>query len=261
MEINWFTVIAQIINFLILVWLLKRFLYKPVLDAIDEREKKIASQLADAATKKTESEKEQNIFRKKNEVFDNERLAEMNKAREEVNSEKQRLFEEVRKESTELRSKYEDSLKQQEREMTDTLKRRTKDEVFAIAQKTLADLANANLEEQAIKVFIKKIGELNDGDKEKLKNAFDNDKKITIKSAFELSATSKQELEKTIEKITGQQNNFKYLLEPELVSGIEIETENYQLSWNIESYLDSLKKNSTTKENENATLEFRQNNR
>lgn len=259
MEINWFTVIAQIINFLILVWLLKRFLYQPVLNAIDQREKKIASQLADAATKKVEAENEQNMFRQKNEVFDKERVAKMNEAREEVNSEKQRLFEEVRKESTALRSKYEDSLKQQEQEISDSLKRRTKDEVFAIAQKTLADLANANLEEQAIKVFIKKIQELNDDDNEKLKNAFDNDKAITIKSAFELSANPKQELENAIEKITGHQNTFEYLSEPELVSGIEINTENYQLAWNIESYLDSLKKNSIT--NENATLEFRQNNR
>ena len=52
MLINWFTVIAQAINFLILVWLLKRFLYKPILKAIDEREKRIATQLADAEDKK-----------------------------------------------------------------------------------------------------------------------------------------------------------------------------------------------------------------
>jgi len=51
MEINWFTVIAQIVNFLILVWLLKRFLYKPVLKAIAEREQKIASRLDAAAFK------------------------------------------------------------------------------------------------------------------------------------------------------------------------------------------------------------------
>ena len=38
MRINRFTVFAQAINFLILVWLLKRFLYKPILHAIDERE-------------------------------------------------------------------------------------------------------------------------------------------------------------------------------------------------------------------------------
>ena len=43
MPIDWFTVVAQAINFLILVWLLKRFLYKPILHAIDEREKGIAA--------------------------------------------------------------------------------------------------------------------------------------------------------------------------------------------------------------------------
>jgi F-type H+-transporting ATPase subunit b len=43
MLIDWFTVGAQALNFLILVWLLKRFLYKPILDAIDAREKRIAA--------------------------------------------------------------------------------------------------------------------------------------------------------------------------------------------------------------------------
>jgi hypothetical protein len=42
MLIDWFTVGAQIVNFLILVWLLKHFLYKPILNAIDAREKRIA---------------------------------------------------------------------------------------------------------------------------------------------------------------------------------------------------------------------------
>ncbi len=46
MLIDWFTVVAQAINFLILVWLLQRFLFKPILGAIDEREKGIAAQLA-----------------------------------------------------------------------------------------------------------------------------------------------------------------------------------------------------------------------
>ena len=58
MEINWFTVIAQIVNFLILVWLLKRFLYKPVLKAIDDREQKVAAKLKDAEIKNAEAEKD-----------------------------------------------------------------------------------------------------------------------------------------------------------------------------------------------------------
>ena len=52
MLIDWFTVGAQLLNFLILVWLLKRFLYKPILGAIDIRERRIAAELADAAAKR-----------------------------------------------------------------------------------------------------------------------------------------------------------------------------------------------------------------
>ena len=55
MLIDWFTVGAQALNFLILVWLMKRFLYKPVLHAIDEREKRIAAELADAAAQKADA--------------------------------------------------------------------------------------------------------------------------------------------------------------------------------------------------------------
>ena len=52
MLIDWFTIGAQALNFLILVWLLKHFLYQPILNAIDEREKRIAKELADAVAKR-----------------------------------------------------------------------------------------------------------------------------------------------------------------------------------------------------------------
>ena len=57
MLIDWFTVGAQALNFIILVWLLKRFLYKPILNAVDAREKRIAAELADADAKKAEAQK------------------------------------------------------------------------------------------------------------------------------------------------------------------------------------------------------------
>ena len=247
MEINWFTVIAQIVNFLILVWLLKRFLYKPVLDAIDARDKKISSQLDDAATLKAEAKKEQAVFRQKNEDFDKEHATKIMEAREAVDLEKQRLFEEVRTESTIMRTKYDALFKQQEQELTEALKKKTKAAVFAIADKTLADLANANLEEQVILVCINRIQNLDAINLEKLKDALNtNQKPITIKSAFKVSTISKNQLEKAIDKINEQQNDFQYVIEPELVGGIEIDADSYQLSWNIDAYLDALKKDSPT---------------
>ena len=111
MLINWFTVFAQAINFLILVWLLKRFLYKPILHAIDEREKGIAAQLADAEAKKAEAQKERDDFQHKNEVFDKERAALLKKATDEANAERQRLLDEARKDADALRTKRQEALK------------------------------------------------------------------------------------------------------------------------------------------------------
>src|SRR5690554_5968963 len=250
MEIDWFTVIAQIVNFLILVWLLKRFLYKPVLNAIDEREKKIASQLEDAETKKAEAKKEHNLFRQKNEDFERERTAKMEEVYERANSEKQRLFQEAREESSALRSKLEDSLKQQKQDLENSFKRKAKEEVFAIASKTLSDLANADLEEQVIKVFINKIKNLSKEEETRLAEALkDSNTPILIKSVFELTQKSKQELEKAIQAIARNKSEFQYLLVPDLVSGIVLEAASFQLEWNIESYLEALQKESFTKKN------------
>ena len=97
MLIDWFTVGAQALNFLILVWLLKRFLYKPILAAIDAREKRVAAELADADKKKAEAKAERDALQTKSEAFDRERAALLTKATDEAKAERQRLFDEARK--------------------------------------------------------------------------------------------------------------------------------------------------------------------
>jgi len=71
MLLDWFTIGAQALNFLILVWLLKHFLYQPILHAIDAREKLIAKELADADAKKSEAQKERDAFQKKRNLTSN----------------------------------------------------------------------------------------------------------------------------------------------------------------------------------------------
>ena len=148
MPINWFTVAAQAINFLILVWLLKRFLYKPILHAIDEREKGIAAQLAEAEAKKAESQKERDDFQHKNEAFDQERAALLKKATDEAKAERQRLLDEARKDADALRAKRQEALRNEQQNLSQEITRWTQKEVFAISRKTLVDLAATSLEER-----------------------------------------------------------------------------------------------------------------
>ena len=162
MLIDWFTVAAQAVNFLILVWLLKRFLYKPILDAIDAREKRIAAELEAADAIRAEASREREEFQEKNETFDQQRQAMLTKAADEANSERQRLIADAKKVAETLRANCEDALQREHVALNEEVTRRTQAEVFAIARKALTDLANLNLEEQMTDVFTRRLQALDD---------------------------------------------------------------------------------------------------
>jgi F-type H+-transporting ATPase subunit b len=242
MKINWFTVIAQIVNFLVLVWLLKRFLYKPILKGIADREKLIASQLKDAELKKAEANKERDDFQKKNLDFEQQLAAKMNMAIEEVKTERQKLLEEARTESNLLRSNLGKALRDDEQNMSQEIARKTQEEVFAIARKTLVDLSSLSLEEQTINIFISRVAGLRDEQRKEFIAAFGTQAlPFLIRSAFELPPVQRSEIEKAVKEVIATKVGFQYETSPELVSGIEMNANGYKLSWNISDYLDSLK--------------------
>src|SRR5471032_1139093 len=121
MLIDWFTVGAQALNFLILVWLMRRFLYRPILNAIDAREKKIAAELADAAAKKLEAQKDRDEFQKKNMDFDQQRAALLAKATDDAKAEGRRLLDEARKAADALGAKRQEALNTEAKTLSEAI--------------------------------------------------------------------------------------------------------------------------------------------
>jgi len=258
MQIDWFTVIAQIINFLVLVWLLKRFLYKPILNAIEERENKIASQLEDAESKKEEAEKEQDEFREKNEAFEHKKKELMKKAVEESEEKRQKLLEEARHEANEFRSQLKKSSEEVQKNLSQEIEQKVQQEVFSITRKTLSDLASMDLEEQTVRVFIRRLNELKEDEKKQFLEAFKSKSDpILVRSAFDLPTKQKTEIQNAIAEILGAETQFQYKTVPELVSGIELTANGFKLAWSISEYLNSLKKriSETIKEKSKTELE------
>jgi F-type H+-transporting ATPase subunit b len=241
MKIDWFTVIAQAINFLILVWLLKRYLYKPILNAIDQREQKIKSQLEEAAANKAEAQKAQDQYKQKNEEFDEQKSIMMNQAIAEVDDEREKLLEQARKDADTKRSALEKSLKDLQKETIQEIGKRIQSEVLSIARKTLDDLASASLEDQIANTFIKRIGELKDAEKERFISSFKSaSTPLIIRSAFGLSTESQAKIQKAINDALKTTAQFQFDEKPELIGGIELVTNGYKLSWSISEYLTSL---------------------
>ncbi len=244
MKINWFTVIAQVINFLVLVWLLKRFLYKPILNAIDEREKKIAGQLKDADDKKGAAIKEQADFNKKNADFDQQKKALMDKAIAYTNAQRDKLLQDAKDEANALRSNLEKAAKENQQNEESANEDKTQKQVFAITKKLLKEMASSSLEDQSVNTFNKRLSSLNDDEKKKFKDAFkSNTNTILVRSAFDLSAPQQVSITNIVNEMLATKSLLQFKTAPELINGIELTTNGYKMAWSFSDYLHSLQNN------------------
>lgn len=243
MLIDWFTVFAQALNFLILVVLLKRFLYKPILLAIDAREKRIAEQLADANTKKAEAQAERDEFLVKNEEFDKQRAALLSKATDEANVEHQRLLDEARKAIEDMLTKRQETLMADARNLNQAISLRAQQEVFAITRKALADLATTSLEERLGEVFTRRLREIDGKTKENLAGVIKSSSEPAIvRSAFDLPEAQRATIQNTLNETFSTEVKIRFETKPDLISGIEFIANGQKVAWSISDYLDSLKK-------------------
>jgi len=241
MSIDGFTLIAQVINFLVLVWLMKRFLFKPILRAIDAREKRIALALANAEEKEAEALQEKIKYKHKNEQFDQQRIQLLGKATDEANAERQRLLVEARQASDEFSAKRQEAWRREQQSMTDEIIRRTRDEVFAISRKTLTDLANMSLEERMVDVFRCHLENLSDEAKAGLAKTLQaSSTSVLVRSTFPLPPAQQGAIQKTLIETFSAQFNVSFETEPELISGIELSTDGHKFTWSIQKYLSSL---------------------
>jgi F-type H+-transporting ATPase subunit b len=243
MLIDWFTVIAQVINFLILVWLLKRFLYKPILNAIDAREKRIAEKISDANAKENEAQLQREEYEQKNKQFDQQRNTKMNEVLEAAKIERAQLLDLARKESEDLRGRLEQALRNEQQSLNEELSRSAREEVFAIARKTLSDLAGTSLEQRMTEIFLDRLRELNTEQLTELKSAFKKSSDtLLVRTAFKLSAQQRTNIETTIGEIFGKQKPLEFIVVTDLVSGIELSSGGRKIAWSIADYLGSLAK-------------------
>jgi F-type H+-transporting ATPase subunit b len=243
MLIDWFTVGAQVVNFLILVWLLKRFLYRPILDAIDAREKRIARELADADAKKAEAKMERDEFQRKNAEFEQQRNALMNKAEEEAKTERLHLLDEARQAADALSAKRQESLRIDAHNLNQDITRRTRQEVFAITRKALTDLATTSLEERLADVFARRLLEMD----EPTKKSFGKSLKAAtqpalVRSAFDLPEAQRAAIQQTLNQTFSTEINIRFETAPELISGIELISNGQKVAWSIADYLASLER-------------------
>ena len=247
MLIDWFTVGAQAVNFIILVWLLKRFLYKPILDAIDAREKRIATESAAAGAREAEARKSRDDFDEKNRQFDQDRGALMAKAALEIKAEHERLLDDARKAANDLLSAQRAAARSDSTALMGQMMRLAAAEVFDVARRALRDLASMTLEERLGEIFTRRLREMRPDAKQLLGVALRAPHAAAIvRSRFSLAAPEKASIQNALNETFCADIRLTFETAPDGICGIELTAGGQKLSWTIAGYLGALEEKAQT---------------
>ena len=243
MSIDWFTFSAQIINFVLLVWLLKRFLYRPILDAIEAREQRISEELKNAAELQADAQRERERYRLKLEEFEQQREQRLAGVREEARGEHQRLLAEVRDKVDALGRKRMQALNDKVDNLSELLGERLQREVFAISDKILSELASQSLQDRMVEKFGSRLRSLDAAAAAALRQVVEADgKTLLLRSAFELSEPQLAAIRSALEDICAGAIDLRVETEAALLAGIELLANGHKIAWSVSDYLAALEK-------------------
>lgn len=241
MRIDWFTFAAQIFNFVLLVYLLKRFLYGPVIEAVDRRESRIQEQLEEARSKEERVEEERRDLEVRREELESRRDGMLEEAREEAEAEKRELQAQVRDEVEKSREEWREALRRQEDSFLEELRRRIGSETCTLVRRVVAELADAELEERVIRVFLSRLRETDEGDRRAFLDALeDSGGEIRMRSAFGISEEHRATVREAVGEWTRSDPDIRFDEDPDLALGIEMRAGDRKVAWSVGSYLEAL---------------------
>jgi len=239
--IDWFTVGIQIVNFLILVALLKHFLYGPVLKAMAAREAKIAAQLDAAEAEKQRARAEAESYRKKNADWEAEQLAMRAQAKDAAKIERSALIEQAHQEVTLLQAKWREAIELQKAAFLRDLRTRVIRQVYDTARRVLKDLANADLEHQITAVFIDRLQKMAPKKWREIGAALqDGENSLFIESSFEMPDEAREKIAGLLQKRFSQKIVPVYKIEADTVCGIVLKAPGHKVAWHLDDYLETL---------------------
>ena len=242
MLIDPFVVIAQIINFLILVALLKRFLYKPITQAMEARSQRIERQLATAAAKEKDAEAEKKLYLQKQQELEAQKQEWLEQTKQEVEREKEKLTRQVQAEVDRIRSEWYKAFERDRQKFIRELRDRLSQQIALTARKALADLAGANLESQIIDTFIDRLYNIDERQTKTISTApIPNPRHvILVRSSFTIPNEQRDRLIAAIREKIANNAEVEFETVEDFICGIELRDRGYKISWNLEHYLTEL---------------------
>ncbi|MFZ6030145.1 MAG: F0F1 ATP synthase subunit B [Chloroflexota bacterium] len=245
MQIDWFTVAAQIVNFIILLYLLKRFLYGPIIEAMDRREQKIADRLQQAETQRQEAEAQAKRYRQQQQELEDQRQEKLAAMQEEISKRRKALLNEAEQEIRQKKENWQEMLRREQEAFVREFRQRIGYEAGQIARRALEDLAGVTVEARMAEQFVDRLAQLGPGEKDDISQALqDAGGALTVRSAFDLPEDARRGIGEAVRTHVldggGVALHPRFETAPHLISGVEMRVHGRQIAWTVDDYLSDL---------------------
>jgi F-type H+-transporting ATPase subunit b len=240
-EIDLFTLAAELVNFLILVVLLQRFLYRPIVRIMDERKQKIDTELEEARTKEEQARREARVCAEERRDLEDKRGEMLSAAREEAEGWRREMTAEARAEIEASKIRWNHAIEKEKQTFLEQLRQRTGEEVYSISRRVLGDLAGVELEKLIIDTFLKNLVELEQSKRKEMAAAARRSPHgAMIYSTFNIDMETRSRIDRVVHESIAWDIALGFKTSPELICGIELRAGGRKAAWSLEHYLSSL---------------------
>lgn len=236
MQVDWITTIAQIINFLVLVYLLKRFLYRPIVNAIDRREEGIAQRLQEANQQVALAQQHIDAYQQKMQELEQQREQLLEAAKHEAEAQRSHLLDELRDEMATIRARWQGEVEREQQAFLAQARQVIGEQVCLVARQAFTELADAELEQQILAVFLQQLAAVSAEEQAKLAQSA-AEKGLRVESGFVLSPAMRERITTLIHEHIGPTLSVRFEQVPTLICGINLKGAGFKLEWNLDSYL------------------------
>ncbi|MDI1292904.1 MAG: hypothetical protein PSV18_09180 [Methylobacter sp.] len=239
MAIDWFTVGAQMINFLILIWLLKKFLYRPIIKAMASREQGLVDRLQGVETQMSEAEQLKKRYEVSLQQLDSDKDNILAEARRQAETDRTLQLQSLNDEMQLKKHQFSEEMHQQQQELGGVINRVIAEKTLQLGGKILSGLADQSLEQQIVEHFLQNLAKLPDAEQSVLQQALSQDDTATIISRFPLNETQRSKIRSRVDQLAPVRE-MVFELDNRLICGITLEAGGRSWEWNIERYLAEL---------------------
>jgi F-type H+-transporting ATPase subunit b len=237
-KLDWSTIILEVFNFLILVWILKRFLYRPVLEVIARRRANVDKTLADAERMHRESEALKQDYETRVASWPKEREQAQAALREDLQTLRGREMEALRAALAEERKKQEVLEARRLEEQASIAERAAVDHGARFASRLLSRIASPDVEVRLVGVFLEDLARQPADKQRELRDAAEAmDGPLRIASAYPLNDALRTRISGGLSAFLGRKVACEFSEEKELLAGVRVGIGPWTLQADLQSEL------------------------